>query len=81
MSRHTDRRGVTILHVSDTQFGRHHRFAEGVHSLAAGLVVDLREAMACCERRRQSQEAAGRPHAGAPSGLCPINIKELVLKS
>src|SRR6266508_2065494 len=34
--------GVTMLHVSDTQFGDYHRFGEGIDSLASNLVVDLR---------------------------------------
>jgi hypothetical protein len=33
---------VTILHVSDTQFGEYHRFGEGIDSLASNLIVDLR---------------------------------------
>jgi 3',5'-cyclic AMP phosphodiesterase CpdA len=34
---------VTILHISDTQFGQHHRFGEGVESLASQLIYDLRK--------------------------------------
>ena len=34
-------RDVTMLHISDTQFGTHHRFGEGGQSLADTLVVDL----------------------------------------
>ncbi|MGH3973757.1 MAG: metallophosphoesterase, partial [Pseudonocardiaceae bacterium] len=34
---------VTILHVSDTQFGQYHRFGEGVESLASQLIYDLRD--------------------------------------
>jgi 3',5'-cyclic AMP phosphodiesterase CpdA len=37
-----DSRSVTILHISDTQFGRYHRFGDGVDSLAFHLVRDLR---------------------------------------
>jgi 3',5'-cyclic AMP phosphodiesterase CpdA len=33
---------VTILHVSDTQFGEYHRFGDGIDSLASNLIVDLR---------------------------------------
>jgi 3',5'-cyclic AMP phosphodiesterase CpdA len=33
---------AAILHVSDPQFGRYHRFGEGVDSLASHLVRDLR---------------------------------------
>jgi 3',5'-cyclic AMP phosphodiesterase CpdA len=32
---------VTILHVSDMQFGAHHRFGEGLQSLASRLIQDL----------------------------------------
>jgi 3',5'-cyclic AMP phosphodiesterase CpdA len=35
-------RCATILHVSDTQFGRYHRFGDGVDALAFQLVRDLR---------------------------------------
>lgn len=34
---------VTILHISDMQFGRYHRFGEGVESLASHLIYDLRD--------------------------------------
>jgi 3',5'-cyclic AMP phosphodiesterase CpdA len=34
---------VTILHISDTQFGRYHRFGAGVESLGNHLIYDLRE--------------------------------------
>lgn len=33
---------VTILHISDTQFGQYHRFGDGVESLASQLIYDLR---------------------------------------
>ena len=32
---------VTILHVSDMQFGDHHRFGEGIESLSSRLIQDL----------------------------------------
>jgi hypothetical protein len=34
---------VTILHVSDTQFGQYHRIGDGVESLASQLIYDLRD--------------------------------------
>jgi 3',5'-cyclic AMP phosphodiesterase CpdA len=33
---------ITILHVSDMQFGEHHRFGAGVESLASRLIQDLK---------------------------------------
>jgi 3',5'-cyclic AMP phosphodiesterase CpdA len=33
---------VTLLHISDTQFGPHHRFPLGANSLADGLVRDVK---------------------------------------
>lgn len=34
---------ITILHLSDMQFGEHHRFGEGVESLASCLIRDLED--------------------------------------
>jgi 3',5'-cyclic AMP phosphodiesterase CpdA len=34
---------VTILHISDSQFGQYHRFGEGVESLGSHLIYDLRD--------------------------------------
>src|SRR5262244_738354 len=45
MARSGDEPGVTVLHVSDTQFGQYHRFADQ-DSLAAHLVRDLRQLVA-----------------------------------
>jgi 3',5'-cyclic AMP phosphodiesterase CpdA len=32
---------ITILHISDMQFGAHHRFGEGIESLSSRLIQDL----------------------------------------
>jgi 3',5'-cyclic AMP phosphodiesterase CpdA len=34
---------VTVLHISDTQFGQYHRFGSGVESLGSHLIRDLRD--------------------------------------
>jgi len=34
---------VTVLHISDTQFGQYHRFGAGATSLASQLIYDLRD--------------------------------------